>query len=290
MLFKTTTSYSRWWEARTLWGSGYITVRSVLRLCLSFVGRSRPQLVPALYRWTAAVLPALAAHLRGKEHYFDDHLTSVLHPAELQWLKARAGQGIPPIAALQVLSRLLDRAGLHAMERQQVEGLLSQLDVVIGGCERIRAQPIPYAWNRCVAPACSWWLAGPVRGSPNIWMVFFYVFISNVVLCVCRHTHRFILCYITFLPFALWSLYHWATLPIMAIFSFLLAGVENVGERREWRRRGSPVWSFSTQCQPCAHHLSCAPLNRRLQACRSRSPTACCPSTTSAAARAARCG
>ncbi|EFN57633.1 hypothetical protein CHLNCDRAFT_11790, partial [Chlorella variabilis] len=191
MLFKTTTSYSRWWEARTLWGSGYITVRSVLRLCLSFVGRSRPQLVPALYRWTAAVLPALAAHLRGKEHYFDDHLTSVLHPAELQWLKARAGQGIPPIAALQVLSRLLDRAGLHAMERQQVEGLLSQLDVVIGGCERIRAQPIPYAWN--------------------------------------RHTHRFILCYITFLPFALWSLYHWATLPIMAIFSFLLAGVENVG-------------------------------------------------------------
>ncbi len=32
MLFKTNSSYGRWWEARTLWGSGYIAVRSILRL------------------------------------------------------------------------------------------------------------------------------------------------------------------------------------------------------------------------------------------------------------------
>ena len=27
MLFKTNSSYARWWEARTLWGSMYISVR-----------------------------------------------------------------------------------------------------------------------------------------------------------------------------------------------------------------------------------------------------------------------
>ena len=62
-----------------------------------------------------------------------------MDPAELAWLLERGpGHGIPPIAALQVLSRLLDRAELQAMERQQIEALLSQLDIVIGGCERIR--------------------------------------------------------------------------------------------------------------------------------------------------------
>ena len=48
--------------------------------------------------------------------------------------------------------------------------------------------------------------------------------------CCCRHTHRFLLTYITFLPFALWPLYEWATLPIMAVTGFLLLGVENIGK------------------------------------------------------------
>ena len=44
----------------------------------------------------------------------------------------------------------LDRAyaSLHPMERQQLEALLSQCDIVIGGCERIMRQPIPQPWNR----------------------------------------------------------------------------------------------------------------------------------------------
>jgi hypothetical protein len=99
MLFKTTSSYSRWWEARVLWGNGYIAVRSTLRLAISFVGRDHPELLPAMYRWTAAILPALAAYLRQRGHYFDDHLGGLLLPAELDWLRQR---GIPPVAALQV--------------------------------------------------------------------------------------------------------------------------------------------------------------------------------------------
>lgn len=63
------------------------------------MGRRHPELLPPLYRWTAAVLPGLATLLRGRQHYVDTHLAGVLAPAELAWLRQR---GLPPIAALQV--------------------------------------------------------------------------------------------------------------------------------------------------------------------------------------------
>lgn len=45
----------------------------------------------------------------------------------------------------------------------------------------------------------------------------------------CRHTHRFLFVYLTFLPVALWPLYEWFTLPIMAVLTLLLVGLENIG-------------------------------------------------------------
>lgn len=44
-----------------------------------------------------------------------------------------------------------------------------------------------------------------------------------------RHTSRFIICYLTFLPFALWSYLGWVLLPTMVILAFLLLGIENIG-------------------------------------------------------------
>jgi hypothetical protein len=145
-----------------------------------------------------------------------------------------------------VLSRLLDGAGLEVIERQQLEALLSQLDVVIGGCERIRAQPIPYAWNRCggllglsckalapLSPVCLR-RDGCLQVSPTA--------ASPPPMPPCSHTHRFLLFYITFLPFAFWPLYQWYTLPISAVVAFLLCGVENIGVQiEEPHRRASPA-------------------------------------------------
>lgn len=66
---------------------------------ICFVGRDSPHLVTALHRWNAAFTPALAAYLRQKQHYLDDHLAAVLPEHELEWLRNR---GSPPIAVLQV--------------------------------------------------------------------------------------------------------------------------------------------------------------------------------------------
>lgn len=67
MLFKTNSSYSRWWEARTLWGSGYIYVRSILRLVGGAASRAprrrseRRSRVPECCLLTRAQCQALCA-------------------------------------------------------------------------------------------------------------------------------------------------------------------------------------------------------------------------------------
>lgn len=44
-----------------------------------------------------------------------------------------------------------------------------------------------------------------------------------------RHTSRFIITYIVFLPFALWQTCQWLTPFISALVAFLLIGIENIG-------------------------------------------------------------
>lgn len=45
----------------------------------------------------------------------------------------------------------------------------------------------------------------------------------------CSHTSRFIIVYLTFLPFALWGYLGWLLLPVSVVLTFLLLGIENIG-------------------------------------------------------------
>eukprot|EP00887_Chlorella_sp_A99_P004675 scaffold4.g4675.t1 len=179
LLYKTNSAYGRWWEARIQLGTLYIVSRSIVRLSITWVGRRDPHLVPAIQRWTAAIMPSLCAFLRGSHgmRYYDH---------------------------LNVVSSILLRADIHDFERVQIEELLNTCDVCTGACERILRTAMPLA-----------------------------------------HTHRFLLVYITTLPFALWSTFHWATLPVMAVLSFLLLGVENIGIQIEEPFRVLPLDGIS---------------------------------------------
>ena len=120
-----------------------------------------------------------------------------------------------------MLSSLLDRADrLTDIERQQLEVQLSKLDQVVGGCERILRQPMPRAYNRCAgAGAGAAWLverAGRKEG-PLRWRAGARVRARAPAARArldrrpaapvprCRHTQRFLLLYLTFLPFILFE-------------------------------------------------------------------------------------
>jgi predicted membrane chloride channel (bestrophin family) len=44
-----------------------------------------------------------------------------------------------------------------------------------------------------------------------------------------RHTSRFLIFWLMLLPLALWPEYGWVTVPILALVSFVLLGIEEIG-------------------------------------------------------------
>jgi ion channel-forming bestrophin family protein len=117
----------------------------------------------------------------------------------------------PPIAALQVISSLLRRSSLETYERCEIERQLAAFDIVLGACERIRRQCIPLAYT--------------------------------------RQTSRFLITYITFMPFGLWAYTHWLTIPIMMVITMLLVGVENIGIQCEQPLMVLPLSSLAAGCR-----------------------------------------
>lgn len=49
----------------------------------------------------------------------------------------------------------------------------------------------------------------------------------------CRHTSRFLVIWLGFLPFTLWRACHWVMVPAAVLISFLLLGVEEIGVQIE---------------------------------------------------------
>ena len=60
------------------------------------------------------------------------------------------------------------------------------------------------------------------------------IFKSPVPLVYTRHTSRFLMAFLLFLPFAMWpamehSWNHWATVPVTDLIAFFLLGIEEIG-------------------------------------------------------------
>ena len=49
----------------------------------------------------------------------------------------------------------------------------------------------------------------------------------------CRHTSRFLVIYVTFMPFTLWRACGWGCVPASVIIAFLLLGIEEIGVQIE---------------------------------------------------------
>lgn len=72
---------------------------------------------------------------------------------------------------------------------------LQNMDEVLAGCERIVTTPIPHSYT--------------------------------------RHATRCLLVYLLGLPFALWPLVGWATVPTTAVVAFICTGIEETGNQIE---------------------------------------------------------
>ena len=143
--FRNGTSYSRWWEARVLWGSLLIECGAAVRHALTLVDGDQAQ-ASVLARRLIALGHARRHQLRGSDAAAD---MARLLPA---------GEAARVAAARYPAAALLQMAGewLGELRRQgrvapalvpAMEQPLAQIGNAIGGCERLANTPIPFTYS-----------------------------------------------------------------------------------------------------------------------------------------------
>ena len=167
--FRNNTSYDRFWEGRKLWGRMVNTSRSLTRQILTLVGPMPGESVSdadgeALAAYHRENVRRVAAYVHCFRHHLRDEkdlseLERLIGADEVAALDAESNR---PVALLQTLGDNFRAAWLrgwvHAQHLPALEGSLTEMTDIQGGCERIKSTPIPFSYtaliHRIVAIYC----------------------------------------------------------------------------------------------------------------------------------------
>ncbi|PRW33278.1 UPF0187 chloroplastic [Chlorella sorokiniana] len=188
--FRTNQSIARFDEARRLWNTMINRCRDAMRQAVSYLGPQLPQqaaLLGALSRWLQAFPWVLKNHVREHKHW-QAELGDILEPSELEAVVASKH---PPLLALQVITELLDRAPISAKQRLRIDGCVTDLSDVVGGCQRILNTPIPVSYT--------------------------------------RHTCRYLTVWLFLLPLSIFNQCGWVTVFSSVVLAFFLLTIEEIG-------------------------------------------------------------
>ncbi len=150
--FRNNSSYGRWWEARTLWGSIVNNTRSIARQIVSVVHAKDQEESPALdamrvrlVHYQIAFVQALKQQLRGLEPW--DELRRIL-PGE--WETLQGSRNIPlelQRRTGECLKQCRDKGWLDALHWAAMDTSLNDLADAQGGTERIKNTPMPKQYD-----------------------------------------------------------------------------------------------------------------------------------------------
>lgn len=202
--FRNNTSYDRYWEGRKLWGRLVNTARTITRQTLTFVspqpgsGAVEPSEEQRAFhrdvvRRVAAYVHCVRLHLRDEDH---GELARLLTPEELSALDRESNR---PIALLQTIGDRFREAWLRGWIHDQhlpvLDRSLTELCDIQGGCERIKATPIPFSYTALI--------------------------------------HRIVALYCFALPFGIMTEVQAYTPVVVAIISYAFFGLDAVGDEIE---------------------------------------------------------
>ena len=190
LVFRTSSSYDRFWEGRKLWGGIINETRNIVRSASTYI-TADAALVARLTRWTAAFPWAVMDSLRGTD-FLRTQITE-LPPAKAQ--EAVDAQH-PALAVAGNMSACLR----EARERDLISSdiMLTSMDQNIqllvdylGSCERIRKTPMPFAYA--------------------------------------VHLRRALVLYCFTLPFAMVDTFGWTTIIDVLVIAYTFFGIEEIG-------------------------------------------------------------
>jgi ion channel-forming bestrophin family protein len=191
LVFRTNTAYERYWEGRKAWGNIVNAIRNLARQILVAIADHQPELekIEALY-----LLPAfaIASKLHLRHEPINSELEPLLSPYQYQKLQS---MNHPPLEIMFWLSEYLQtsyRQGyLDVYQLNSLSILVNSLVDAIGACERIQNTPIPLAYA--------------------------------------IHLKQLLLIYCLSLPFQVVDQMEWITPIVVALVSFTLLGIEEIG-------------------------------------------------------------
>jgi putative membrane protein len=190
LVFRTNSSYDRYWEGRRMWGNIINESRNLARLGNTALA-GVPEIRERLFTWLIAFPVAVMQQLRGRVTELGV-AAEKLSDAERQ--QALDQQHVP-LAVARQLTSCLEEARERGVISDHVFVALDQnvqlLVDYLGACERIHRTPMPFAY-----------------------MV---------------HVRRVILIYCYTLPFALMKDFGWWTIPATLFVAFTLLGIEEIG-------------------------------------------------------------
>ncbi|MEG4574299.1 bestrophin family ion channel [Microcoleus sp. N3A4] len=193
LVFRTNTAYDRFWEGRKLWGTLINNVRNLARQIWVAIEEKDPQdieLKKSVLRLLPAFAVAMKLHLRQES--VNPELEPLMSPAQYQKLKSINN---PPLEiAFWIEDYLHEQYERNCLDVYQLTGmkeLINSMIDVLGGCERILKTPIPMAYA--------------------------------------IHLKQLLLLYCLALPFQMVNDLAWGTGPVVALISFTLFGIEEIG-------------------------------------------------------------
>ncbi len=153
LVFRTNTSYARFWEARTHWGTIVNASRNLAR-----GGAVYGAPAGELARLITAYVSALKEHLRGNG---DLSALRSLVPGRL--LADVAAAGNPPALLARAMSEWiagrLAEGRFDTIQAARLEGLVATLTDAQGGCEKILRTPMPFVYAALIKQVLLLYLA-----------------------------------------------------------------------------------------------------------------------------------
>ena len=189
LVFRTNSSYDRFWEGRKLWGGIVNETRNLMRASEAFLGKS-PEARREIALWAIAFSYASMNILRGSKGL--GPVAKELDPLMIdEALKSQH----PALTAAKNISKILERVKNQGFISEYVQVAIDQnvqlLVDYLGGCERIHKTPLPFAY---------------------------------VV-----HLRRALIFYFFTLPFALVDTMGWLTVAATFLVAFVFMGIEEIG-------------------------------------------------------------
>ncbi|MEB3290499.1 MAG: bestrophin family ion channel [Leptolyngbya sp.] len=193
LVFRTNTSYERFWEGRKLWGNVVNLTRNLARQMWVAIQEKDPADHDAkitAIRLLPAFAIAMKLHLRGEAP--NSELRGLI--CEAQVAKLQAMNNPPLEIAFWIADYLQTQQAQHKLHPYQLAACLKALDGLVdtlGGCERILKTPMPLAYS--------------------------------------IHLKQLLMLYCLALPFQMVASVGWGTPFLVGLISFAVFGIEAIG-------------------------------------------------------------